>query len=189
MGPRIGDGPERSLSVDLETSVFGRNWFGLVNDPRLHAEAKRHGLELVFLPHPNFRDKIPVNVIAEHVRLMTSVSDMTDLLLSSALVVTDYSSIFFDAAVAGADISYFQFDRDEFLSGGHTYVPGYWSYEENGFGPIGADIDTMVELIASQLDPERVADFETYRERVARTLPMLDGGSSARVLDEITQLG
>ncbi|MGO1265024.1 MAG: bifunctional glycosyltransferase/CDP-glycerol:glycerophosphate glycerophosphotransferase [Microbacterium gubbeenense] len=189
MGAKTGDGPERAMSVDLESSEFGQNWFGLLRDPRLCALAERFDLDIAFLPHPNFRDKTPADLLPEHVTLMTTVPDMTELLLSSALVVTDYSSIFFDAAIAGADISYFQFDRDVFLSGGHTYVPGYWSYEEHGFGPVATDVDGMIDVLTGQLDPERSAEFDAYRERLDRTLPYLDGLASDRVLQEILGLG
>ena len=189
MGAKTGDGPERSLRVDLASSEFGRNWFALLNDPRLHEIAERHDLELAFLPHPNFRDKIPQGILSDRVTLMTSVPDMTELLLSAALVVTDYSSIFFDAAVAGADVSYFQFDRDEFLGGGHTYVPGYWSYEDHGFGPIAFDVDGMVDLLRRQLDPAETAQFDLYRERVDATLPGLDGNAAARVLEAVLDMG
>lgn len=178
----------RPFSVDFASSEYARNWFGLLNDPRLHAIADEHDLELAFLPHPNFRNKIPDGLLSDRVRMMRSVPDMTELLLQAKVVVTDYSSIFFDAAIAGADISYFQFDRDDYLHGGHIYVPGYWSYEKHGFGPVALDVDGMIDVLAAQLDPERTAEFDEYRARVTRTLPNLDGDASSRVLQEILDL-
>ncbi|MBL3687812.1 glycosyltransferase [Leucobacter zeae] len=176
------------LSVDLAASEFGRNWFGLLNDPRLHALAERFALDLAFLPHPNFREGIPDGLLSERVTLMTEVEDMTELMVASRLVVTDYSSIFFDAAVAGADIAYFQFDADSYLTGAHTYVPGDWDYGAHGFGPVAGDVDAMIEVLARQLDPAHSSEFDVYRDRVRRTMPNLDGRASSRVLEAILSL-
>ena len=176
------------LSVDLASSEFGRNWFGLLNDQRLHRLAERFDLDLVFLPHPNFREGIPDGLLSERVTLMTEVEDMTTLMVSSQIVVTDYSSIFFDAAVAGADIGYFQFDSDSYLNGAHTYVPGEWNYRAHGFGPVAEDVDSMIDVLTRQLDPASSGDFDVYRERVRRTMPNLDGKASERVLAEILRL-
>ena len=176
------------LIYDLESTEFGVQWFGLLRDERLRDLARLHDVELLLMPHPHFRSGMGEQHLPSWVSLVPAHSDQAALLVRANCVVTDYSSIFFDAAVAGAHIAYFQFDSETYLHGAHTYTPGEWDYEAHGFGPIAHDIDAMVSLLASLLDPAAAAEFASYRERVSDTLPLLDGNACARVHHELTQL-
>ncbi|UUT35742.1 CDP-glycerol glycerophosphotransferase family protein [Microbacterium elymi] len=97
LGPKaVGGG--RTLREPFERSEFGQNWLALVNDPRLAALAQAAGARIAFLPHPNFRSQIDADLVAPHVDLITVVHDVHELLTRCRVVVTDYSSIFFEAA-------------------------------------------------------------------------------------------
>ncbi|KHK99466.1 hypothetical protein LK09_02115 [Microbacterium mangrovi] len=186
---KTGQGELRAFVEPFEQTEFARNWLGLINDPALAEIAKQTGTRLVFLPHPNFRTQIDPGLMAPGVELMTSVDDVHELLTRCRSVVTDYSSIFFEAALAGADVSYFQFDHDTFLNGGHTYVPGYWSYPEHGLGPIGYTGDELVDILRRQLTGDGyAADREFFAARLKRTLPMVDGHSVERITAEVERL-
>ena len=60
--------------------------------------------------------------------------DVQDLLIRSSVLVTDYSSVFFDFAYMGKPVIYYQFDEDEFRK--NHYQEGYFSYREHGFGRV-----------------------------------------------------
>lgn len=186
---KTGPGALRRLKEPFELTEFGRHWLSLVNDPKLREIARTTNSRVVFLPHPNLRTQIDPALMAPGVELMTSVEDVHELLTRCRTVVTDYSSIFFEASLAGADVAYFQFDREEFLHGGHTYVPGYWSYEDHGFGPIGMTVGETVTIVRRQLeDPTYESERSFYRDRVQRTLPCVDGQSCARITAEVKAL-
>jgi hypothetical protein len=189
LGRKTGQGELRAFIEPFEQTEFARNWLALINDPLLAEIAERTGTRLVFLPHPNFRKQIDSKLMGPGVELMTAVDDVHELLTRCRSVVTDYSSIFFEAALAGADVSYFQFDHDTFLKGGHTYVPGYWSYPEHGLGPIGITAPEVVDILRRQLtDDGYTTERDFYTARLNRTLPMVDGRSVERITAEVERL-
>ncbi|HKT55929.1 MAG TPA: glycosyltransferase [Microbacterium sp.] len=189
LADKAAHGEMRSFLEPFEQTEFARNWLALINDPGLSEIARQAGARLVFLPHPNFRTQIDPKLMAPGVELMTSVDDVHELLTRCRSVVTDYSSIFFEAALAGADVSYFQFDFEAFLKGGHTYVPGYWSYDEHGLGPVGLTAPDLVDILRRQLTgDDYAAEREFYAARLKRTLPMVDGHSAERIIAEVKRL-
>lgn len=183
LAAKDGQAAQRLLKEPFERSEFARNWLTVVNSARLAEAAQAARARVVFLPHPNFRQQIDPSLVADHVELVTGSPDVQELLTRCRAVITDYSSIFFEAALAGADVSYFQFDHDDFLAGGHTYVPGYWSYERHGFGPVTFTADEAVATLERQLSPGEYDDERAfYANRTAHTLPRVDGRAAERIV-------
>src|SRR5699024_8451284 len=46
-------------------------------------------------------------------------------------------------------LAYFQFDRAEFLVGGHLGRPGYFDYRLHGYGPVAATADEFIDVADS----------------------------------------
>ena len=71
-----------------------------------------------------------------------------DFIYEYSLLITDYSSIFFDFGYLKKPIIYTHFDYEEYRN---THYPkGYFDYERDGFGPICKDIKcTVNEVILS----------------------------------------
>ena len=64
------------------------------------------------------------------------------------LLITDYSSVAFNAALLKKPVIYAQFDYDEFYnSGKHTSAAGYFSFGEDAFGPVVKTVDEVVDEI------------------------------------------
>src|SRR5699024_6684065 len=145
---------ERELNPEFYDSRFVREWVGLASAPRLHELCQREGLEIVFMPHPNLEAYLPGIDLPTHVRVVTyAQADVQEMIANAALMITDYSSVAFDAAIAGRPLVYFQFDREEFLGGGHIGRPGYFDYRSQGYGPVAATADEIIdysELLAGQ---------------------------------------
>jgi len=60
--------------------------------------------------------------------------DYQELIKESSLLITDYSSIFFDFAYLKKPVIYTHFDYNEYRE---NHVPeGYFNYKNDGFGPI-----------------------------------------------------
>ena len=64
------------------------------------------------------------------------------MLKESSMLITDYSSVFFDVAYMHKPIIYYQFDRDAFRQG--HYQEGYFSYDD-GFGPVAFDTESLLK--------------------------------------------
>lgn len=177
--PKPSFAARRALREPFLETEYGRNWMGLLRHPALKRLADE-GAQVVYLPHPNYRGNTPGVTYPDHVTVIESTPDIHELMANARVTVTDYSSIFFDAALAKSRIVYFQFDKEAFLSGSHTYLPGYWDYDEHGFGPIANELDEAVQLTARAYGTDTQWP-PLYDDRIARTLPLADGKSAARI--------
>ncbi|MFC6704582.1 CDP-glycerol glycerophosphotransferase family protein [Flexivirga alba] len=183
--PKSAFGAQRRLKEPFLHTEYGRKWMGFLCHPDLEQFAAQSGAQVVYLPHPNLRGNAPEVSYPDHVQVIESTPDTIELMSRARVTVTDYSSIFFDAALAKSRVVFFQFDQDSFLNGGHTYLPGRWDYAQDGFGPVESSVDgaiaqTICAYSASASDWPGV-----YDERVARTIPLTDGSAAERITDEI----
>ena len=66
-------------------------------------------------------------------------------------MVTDYSSMAFNAAYLGRPVVYFQFDAESFFSGANASRPGYFDYARDGFGPVATTVEAAAEAVVTLL--------------------------------------
>jgi glycosyltransferase involved in cell wall biosynthesis len=183
-----GVGNARVLSDDFWESDYIREWFGLLNDERLRRFAAEHGLRIVFAPHPDLQRHLGPEHVPPGVEFFSYAErDIKEALAASRMAITDYSSLGTEAVFVGTPLVYFQFDHEVFWAGLHAYRPGYFSFEDHGFGPVAYDRDTALDAIDRMLtDAEYAAPFldrvdQAYRyrddlnsERTFRAIQMLD---------------
>ena len=112
--------------------------------------------------------------------------DVQTLLNESKILVTDYSSVFFDFAYMRKPIVFYQFDQ-EFYETNH-YQKGYFDYKLNGFGKVFASynecFDELVHILNKQckLDPLYVERVDSFF-----TLPK-DHNNCSRIYEEIKRI-
>ena len=116
--------------------------------------------------------------------LSYDVPDVQRHFARAAVLVTDYSSIAFNAAYIERPVVYFQFDADKVLGGGHVGKKGYFSYERDGFGPVATTLSEAEQAIVATVRAGR-RPTETYQRRIDATFPERDGRCSKRVADAI----
>ncbi|WP_461168971.1 bifunctional glycosyltransferase/CDP-glycerol:glycerophosphate glycerophosphotransferase [Arthrobacter sp. Z1-15] len=180
--------PQAALEA-FEESEYGSNWLSILRSPKLAELSARFGLSVRFLGHPNISSILPLLDLPEHIDVVTyDEISVQEELVSTTLIVSDFSSITFDAAYAGANVIYFHFDGDEIFRGGHVYRKGYFDYKTDGFGPVVSSPNALLREISvlcdSGLDRAKI-----YAERVEASFPHWDGKCSARVVAEIENLG
>ena len=132
---------------------------------------------VVFKMHPFVIE--PVVIPAEYADRFvdaTSYREINDLLMVADVVITDYSTVAFEASTLGTPMLFFAYDLEEYISERDFYVP----YEE--FVP-GKIVHTFAEVLASL----RTSDFEQWKvpEFAAKHFAHLDGGSTDRVIDQL----
>jgi glycosyltransferase involved in cell wall biosynthesis len=176
---------ERQLGGGALESRFVQEWVGLLRDPELAQACERAGVRLAFLPHPNLEKLLPHLDLPPHVVTLSYEGvDVQELFARARVLVTDYSSIAFNAAYLDRPVVYFQFDAAEVLAGAHVGQRGYFEYERDGFGPVVHDRGPAVSAIAEALDAGG-APLPTYAERIEATFPLRDGGCSERVVQAV----
>ncbi len=180
---RSGNG-RHHVSPDFGSSEFCTQWSALLNSPELRELAERTGLTVALLLHPNFQGAAQLDHLP-HVRsLQFEGQQVQELFARARVLVTDYSSMFFNAAYIERPVVYFQFDRDRVLSGWHLGRPGYFDYERDGFGPVTRTVDDAIAAVVKAVDngpdPEPV-----YLDRIRASFPDRDGRCCERVADAI----
>lgn len=165
-------------------SEYYRQWNQLLTDPRLAEYLERNDLTAIFYPHyavqkylHHFHSASDRIVLADFANY-----DVQTLLKESKLLVTDYSSVFFDFAYMRKPVIYLQFDQDEFFE--KHYSRGYFSFSTMGFGPVTENVDTTVASIMQSGDGGFCLT-DTYAQRVERFFPLCDQNNCARIYDAI----
>ena len=105
----------------------------------------------------------------------------------ATVLVTDYSSVAFNAAYMDRPVLYYQFDAEQMFRGGHVGRSGYFEYERDGFGPVAYDLAAAENRLAETLAGGR-RSVGIYAERVASTFPLRDGKACERVTEEVLAL-
>lgn len=189
-GPRVGAGGRRLVRPGFSESVYATNWGGLLNSDEFAQWASDNGKQILVLAHPEVAELFAAMPHAAGVEITSYQDcDVQTLLSQTALMITDYSSIAFDAAIAGAGIAYFQFDRDTYHRGGHITAPGYFDYRSDGFGPL---VETLPELLAALTRAEATASgtisLGDFSGPLAKLALARDGHCCERVFQAISDL-
>lgn len=188
--PPLEQGSQRrAVSAGFLDSTFAREWLGLLRSTVIAELCREQGLRLAFLPHPNLASVVPdLNLPAQVEVLSYDVADVQRHFARAAVLVTDYSSIAFNAAYMERPVVYFQFDADQVHGGAHVGRKGYFSYERDGFGPVASTLPEAEDLIVSTVRAGRAPGAE-YQRRIDAAFPSRDGQCCRRVADAIEASG
>ncbi|WP_417562204.1 bifunctional glycosyltransferase/CDP-glycerol:glycerophosphate glycerophosphotransferase [Microbacterium sp.] len=182
-----GKGNDRDLVEDFEESEYVRSWSAFLSDPHLREYATTHGLRLAFVPHPNLEHHVSEFRLPGGVEVVTYGStDVQEVIARARVLVTDYSSLAFDAAYLLTPVVYFQFDREKFFSL-HPHRPGYFDYERDGFGPIATDASSASAAVRSLLDQPSEQPHD-YAGRAEAFFTDRDGLNCQRTYEAIRQI-
>lgn len=173
--------------TEVEQSEYVTRFNSLINHPLLVSRLQEKNIQLIFYPHYEmqpylsaFKSHSKQVIIADFAHY-----DVQQLLKESKLLITDYSSIFFDFAYMRKPCVYYQFDEAQFY--GKHYEKGYFDYKSMGFGEVSANEDDLVNAIVSYIDNEFQMN-STYRERTDAFFPLYDRRNCERIFDEINKL-
>lgn len=188
--PPLAKGSQRrELVEDVLSSEYVQEWSALLRSPELRATAQREGLRIAFMPHPNVTQLMDQLDLPDDVETVTYVgTDIARTFARAAVLVTDYSSVAFNAAYMDRPVVYFQFDGERVAEGAHVGRAGYFSYERDGFGPVTTTLTDTEAAIDTVTSAGRRATG-VYQERVAATFPLRDGKACKRVTQRVLALG
>ncbi|MBM7000826.1 CDP-glycerol glycerophosphotransferase family protein [bacterium] len=168
-------------------SEYYTTYSEIINDSKFIDCIEQYEYELKFMPHPNFQPHASVFEHDPRVEVLGMETRYQDVYAESSLLVTDYSSTVFDFAYMRKPVLYFQFDKDKFFSGEHTYTKGYFDYIDDGFGEVETTPDgikeRIIEYIASGCELK-----DKYRSRIDKFYAFDDRNNSERVYNKIINL-
>ncbi len=168
-----------------ETEVF-RFYQALIRNERLCRVMKEKGYSGLLCMHPMHSEQGRDFEGNDVFTVNEGLVDYQKEFVEGALLVTDYSSVAFDFAYLKKPVVYSQFDREDFYKK-HTYSEGYFSYEENGFGPVCTDLDSTVDAIIRQIENGCRME-EAYLNRTEQFYPYHDAHCCKRIYESIREL-
>lgn len=190
VGQNIGIGSNtRTLNDAFMQTEFAQQWHAFLHSSELKALTEKYGYEVIFAPHPNIEPYLAIFDVPKYIKIWSGLHEtesIQNLFGRCSVLITDYSSVAFDMAYLNKAIVYFQFDKESFFSGSHTYQKGYFSYEDDGFGPVTlTKEETLSELSTIMKDGRARPE---YLQRIEETFPFQQGGNCERIYQAIIDL-
>jgi CDP-glycerol glycerophosphotransferase len=157
--PRSGYVYRQPLDLDRLRASLGDGWLVLFRAHYLVTKV------IDFAAHRDF------------LRDVSGVDEINELCLAADVLVTDYSSVYFDFALLDRPMVFFMYDLDRYAGA----LRGFYLPVQDVPGPV---VTTQDDLAAALLDPQLgVAHAARRAELVATMCPHDDGAASVRVLD------
>ena len=168
-------------------TAFYRQFQSLLENPRLVSLLEERDLRLVFYPHIELQDELDKFRPASERIILAGWKDydVQTLLMRCSLLVTDYSSVFFDAGYMEKPVIYYQFDMEDFRK--YHYQEGYFSAEKHGFGPVASTEEALINAIYECAGNDFRME-EKYRDRLKAFFPVRDGKNCERVYEAVSRL-
>lgn len=186
------DFKEKTLSKDSSGHFYDSDYYlaykTLLTDEALIQHLRKNHYKLVFYMHYKLQPYVDafrsfendVIIIADKTNY-----DVQELLMSSKLMVTDYSSVYFDFAYMNKPVAYYQFDKEQFRKS--HYYEGYFSYENDGFGPCFDDWQDLRQYIFNMIE-EECSQPQKYDLRVKNFFDLRDNRNCERTYSAIRLL-
>ncbi len=181
------DSETKSVYFDgfKETDYF-KFYNQLINNEKLLAKMREKGYKGLFCLHP-IHQKQYIDFESNDVfSINEGFANYKEMFSKGALLITDYSSVAFDFAYLRKPVIYTQFDKEEFFEG-QIFDQGYFSFDEDGMGPVCLDINETVSEIIALLDNQCNVS-QKYVERINSFFAYSDRNNSQRIYEEIIRL-
>lgn len=170
----------------LETDYY-QQFQQLLKDEQLKHLLEEYDFELVFYPHYEIQKFISAfSVCSDRMKIgKLGEYDVQQLLMESSILITDYSSVYFDFAYMEKPVVYFQFDQDKYYE--RHYQKGYFDCERDGFGPVVTDRITLLNVLEEMLENSAKMDIG-YSEKCRQFFREIDDKNCERNYKEIIGL-
>lgn len=135
----------------VKNSAYLRAWSGLLRSKRLAELAERYDADVIFYPHQQMQQYLGLfPPSAGRIRIADFAHyDVQTLLRESMLLITDFSSVFFDFAYMKKPVLFYQFDEEEFFR--RHYQKGYFDYRRDGFGEVETELEPLLDRLGAYL--------------------------------------
>lgn len=160
----------------FEKSEYYFRLNSFLNNERLLNAIKDKGYKLVFRPHYDLQPFIDLFTIDEDIIEVNTHDSYQTIFNNSAVMITDYSSVFFDFSFLKKPVIYYHEGND------YHYDEGYFSYEEMGFGDVIDNEEDLVDKIIYYMDNDCEME-EKYKKRVDKFFKYTDQKNCSRVYE------
>lgn len=184
------DGNSRAINPEFCNTNYAIHLQDLLNSLELKRLVEKYNYHIIFAPHLNIEPYLNVLNIPAYIEVWSSSNSedsIQSLFQKSKVMITDYSSVHFEMAYLGKAVLYYQFDKDEFFKGGHVFSSGYFSYQDNGFGPVVESEKALIKEVGKIFE-NNGNPLYPYNSRIADTFPLRDSNNCKRVYEAVVNL-
>lgn len=151
---------------DFTSSEYFKKWNSFLNQKELLAYLESKNLELIFYPHYEIQKYLSQFKTPSKRIILASFKDydVQKLLIESSVLITDYSSVFFDFAYMKKPVIYYQFDLKKFRK--DHYQQGFFDYDKMGFGPVCTTENKLISTLKNieNDDNRNIDEFFKYHD-------------------------
>ncbi len=183
----IADKNNPELNNDFLQSDYFKNTNSFLTNKQLIDLLVKNNLEFIFYPHFELQKSLSLFTQSNPAIKFAKKEeyDVQELLKESLLLITDYSSVFFDFAYMKKPLIYYQFDQEEYYKS--HYQKGYFEIEKDGFGPVVQTEEMLLKAIEKVIE----SDFKMntlYATQVDNTFLYRDDKNCERIFEKIKSL-
>lgn len=183
---RIGEDKKVTTKRFLESKYY-KSINELLTNVELQNFLKLHDLKLIVYLHNDmqqynsfFKDVDDIIIIADKYNF-----DIQQLISSSSLMITDYSSVFFDFSYLKKPVIFYQFDYAEYRK--MQYSEGYFLYNRDGFGPVVHTLNDLLKEIYNSFESSFTLS-DIYLQRIKVFYRYHDKKNCERTFEAIKEL-
>lgn len=172
---------------NFKNTDYYKYWKALLENKELHNLLERYETELLFFPHRNMQPFLSnFSTCNQNIKIASWEDyDVQDLLINSDLMITDYSSVFFDYAYLKKPIIFYQFDYQEFREG--QYKEGYFDFDRQELGKVCYSLQKLLYEIENVMKNNFVLE-EKYIKNMGDFFALNDNKNSERIFNEIQKI-
>ncbi len=173
---------------DFIESDFYHCYSEILTNKLIQQCAERNGYKIIFYLHYSLQSYTQAFLSCNnHIVEVADRRhfDVQQLLKDSSVLITDYSSVFFDFAYMGKPEIYYQFDKDLFY--GKHYKKGYFDFHRDGFGPVFTKSNELVKYLIELIE-NGCNNSQQYLDRIQSFFPYRDAQNCERTYNAIIHL-
>lgn len=166
-----------------DNQFYGRGRYKFELQLELDKMRENFGDEYIILLRMHYlvAEHLNIEEYKEFVYDLSLHEDIRELYLISDVLITDYSSVFFDYANLKRPILFYVYDIEEYRD---TLRGFYVDFEKEAPGPLVKTTDALIEQI-KQLEHMQRTYREKYDQFYEKYCDLEDGNASARVVESI----
>jgi CDP-glycerol glycerophosphotransferase (TagB/SpsB family) len=170
-----------ALKSDFPNSEFFLKWKEFLNSEGLERLIDQYHLEILFYPHRHmqkYTDFLKKSISPKIKIASFDEYDIQELMRSARMMITDFSSVYFDMIYMKKPVLFYQFDEKQFRQ--HHYQEGWFDYHNNPFGKSFSEYKPMLAELEKIIKAEYCVSKE-YLAAHRKELTNWDRNNSERV--------
>ena len=169
------------VQMDFALSEYTSCWRDLLQSEALERMIDKYALNIIFYPQPNMKGILKSEIlVSPKIRVANTEENLQDLMKSSEMLITDYSSVFFDMVYMKKPVIFYQFDEEKYRK--YHYQQGWFDYHATAFGKSCKEKGEVLYIL-DQLIREHYQVTTDYLCEHSETFQLYDENNCKRIFE------